>query len=594
MNLQKCYKKIDNYLNKENEYSPRLVDLKNTKDLKEFIQHYDVGNYNFISLSAYCNGDNMPDISELMNDLSNIKQKTFLVDLTSYLNFFCESIIKQYLLDLMSNTYNKQLIIVGYQLEKYFFKTQDPRLKNRIIAIDGEKDKIPSIILIRDDKFVQHKASNICSIKEIPKYVEQADIKNTIYLKTNIIKNNNFTQCIYNIKEQNDIFTIISSMLDEIKLEKKWGTDEQWKYLYSEMLKFKSFNSIINEKFDNIEHLENAIYKFHTFSSLERWLYFIALKAYPPKANWCLSQSANVTDNIDFFIKNIYNCLIENVKNTENNYWDKYKQWKELRLIFNNETETSSYCKYVISKGKDAVFYLTDTTTREKELLFELLNKYKDFYLKNENMDNIKSILTHIYPDIANYLCSYNFNIKNFNFNKYFQDYKYQKIFNTIWEDFEKIVLEQAEKRIYNACLPLRTEKIEIINKQNSHLYFFDALGVEYLGFIVQKCSERNLDTKISVCRANLPTITSENKEFLNEFESLNVEISNIKELDEIKHKENGNFDYQKTKLPIHIIKELECIDSVLKKIKSELESNKYSKAIIISDHGSSRLAVIK
>ena len=116
MNLQECYKKIDNYLSKENEYSPRLVDIKNTNLLKELIQHYNVGTYDFVSLSEYCNGDNMPDFIRLINDLSKMKHKTFLVDLTSYLNFLSEDRIKQYLLDLMSDTYNKQLVIVGYQL----------------------------------------------------------------------------------------------------------------------------------------------------------------------------------------------------------------------------------------------------------------------------------------------------------------------------------------------------------------------------------------------------------------------------------------------------------------------------------------------
>ena len=286
---------------------------------------------------------------------------------------------------------------------------------------------------------------------------------------------------------------------------------------------------------------------------------------------------------------------IYNVQYTENDYWNKYNQWKELRKIFNDSAEISYYCKYVLSKGKDAIYYLTDITQREKEMIFEQLDKYKDIYINSDNMySDIKKLMSNIYPDIADYLSTYNFNNKTFDFNKYFNEYKYQKILNTIFPDFEKVVLEQAEKRIYNACLPLRTEKTELIDKQDSHLYFFDALGVEYLGFIMQKCSKKNLDAKVSVCRANLPTITSANKEFIDDFTPLNIPVDNIKDLDDIKHKEKGNFDYQKTKLPIHLIKELECIDSLLENIRGKLESNEYSKAIIISDHGASRLAVIK
>ena len=303
MNLQESYKKIDNYLSKEDEHSPRLVDIQDTSLLKEFIQHYNVGTYDFVSLSEYCNGDNMPDFIRLINDLSKMKQITFLVDLASYLNFLSESKIKQYLLELMSSTYNKQLVIVGYQLAKYFVKNQDPRLKNRILAVDGEKDKIPTIILINDDKYLKHKKYNICSMQEIPKYMERADVKNPIYLKTKI-SDKVFTKCVYNIKKQNDIFTIISEMVN-IKLDASWGTDEQWNYLYDELLKFKSFKSTISNKFDNVEHLENTIYKYHTFSNMEQWLYFIALKVFQAKNNWCLSQAAIQSDDIAQFKRNI-------------------------------------------------------------------------------------------------------------------------------------------------------------------------------------------------------------------------------------------------------------------------------------------------
>ncbi len=71
------------------------------------------------------------------------------------------------------------------------------------------------------------------------------------------------------------------------------------------------------------------------------------------------------------------------------------------------------------------------------------------------------------------------------------------------------------------------------------------------------------------------------------------VFIPDIKDLDEIKHHGEDNFDYEKTKLPIYLITELEIIDNLLKKIQSAIISEQYSKAIILSDHGASRLAVL-
>lgn len=57
---------------------------------------------------------------------------------------------------------------------------------------------------------------------------------------------------------------------------------------------------------------------------------------------------------------------------------------------------------------------------------------------------------------------------------------------------------------------------------------------------------------------------------------------------------DNG-YDYSREdrKLPIHLIRELELIDELLKKIKTNLTNGDYQKAILIADHGASRLAVI-
>ena len=45
--------------------------------------------------------------------------------------------------------------------------------------------------------------------------------------------------------------------------------------------------------------------------------------------------------------------------------------------------------------------------------------------------------------------------------------------------------------------------------------------------------------------------------------------------------------------MPIYLIKELEIIDELLNKIRASILSGQYSKAIIVSDHGASRLAVL-
>ena len=66
-----------------------------------------------------------------------------------------------------------------------------------------------------------------------------------------------------------------------------------------------------------------------------------------------------------------------------------------------------------------------------------------------------------------------------------------------------------------------------------------------------------------------------------------------IQDIRPLTHHGEDSFDYEKTKTPIYLIKELEIIDNVLKAIKGAILSDKYTKAVIVSDHGSSRLAVL-
>ncbi len=86
-----------------------------------------------------------------------------------------------------------------------------------------------------------------------------------------------------------------------------------------------------------------------------------------------------------------------------------------------------------------------------------------------------------------------------------------------------------------------------------------------------------------------LPSITEKNKEFIQYFGG---KYKKIEDLDKLKH-HSQIYDYQKRKEPIHIFKELEIIDAELRRIESLLVQEIISKAIIVSDHGASRLAVI-
>ena len=145
-------------------------------------------------------------------------------------------------------------------------------------------------------------------------------------------------------------------------------------------------------------------------------------------------------------------------------------------------------------------------------------------------------------------------------------------------------------------CLSLlkpRTQLFDKIDLNGAHTYFLDALGVEYLGYIQSKCNDYGLSLNIMYGRCELPSLTCFNKDFVEVCQNKCCPITDIKDLDEIKHHGEDNFDFEKTKTPIYLIKELEIIESVLQQIKVSLLNNKYNKAVLVSDHGASRLAVL-
>lgn len=142
--------------------------------------------------------------------------------------------------------------------------------------------------------------------------------------------------------------------------------------------------------------------------------------------------------------------------------------------------------------------------------------------------------------------------------------------------------------------VPLWTKRLGI-DVTDTQTYFTDAMGVEYLGYIMSRCHALKLMAKVTVCRCELPSITSRNKEFWDVLSTDRFPIISVDKIDKIKHHGEEGYDYSREdrKLPIHLIRELELIDELLKKIKTNLTNGDYQKAILIADHGASRLAVI-
>lgn len=584
MNIDGCIKKIDKYLTKDN-VQPCIVDVQTAADLSAVVTHYNVGTYKFIDIAEYCNNDEFPHIDALIDVLTHQECATFITGISSVLKLKGDQYLRDTLKNILSMTVQTHIIVLTVRCGKYLNYT-DPRLANRITIVGGDSSIKQNLIFTAKTMPVPRNAQKIHGINSIA-YAVEKDFIGDIYVITDKTKAS-FPSSLFPIAELNKPYSALCLLDGTTKsIGETAGTDEQWGFALSLFEGKNGWADVIDCEFGNHKSLDLAINNYTHFSDDKKWLFFIGAKLFGCANNWVLNYAAKNASVIKDFVKCIYRSILS-IAHTDKKFGLYYNQRKVLlNQLGNPISEVIDYCKIVISKGQSALYYLTDNSQKEKELIFALLDKYSADYTK----DQLVKILEVVYPDLFAYLSDYRF--KNELLDSYFTQYKYQKVINRLLPEFVDVVTEQAEKREYNLILEPRSSIVESIDKTNAQLYFMDAMGVEYLGFIMSLCKEVGIAAKVRVCRSELPSLTCENKEFLCAFENADHPIVSIKDLDEIKHHGKGDYDYQQTKLPIYLAKELDIIRDVIQKIRSKLMDGTIKKAIMIADHGASRLAVL-
>lgn len=584
MTIDASLKKIDRYL-KSNNANPLIVDVQNPCDLDTIMTEFNISGNKFVDIATLCNADELPKLEDLLHKFGDSSENLFITGFTSLYKLLGFDELQSALNTILHLSLASHLVILSFQSRKYL-EFADPRLQRNICVVDGESPAIPEIflwsqILPKDDN--THYVNGVHNIgRAIEEYKSDA-----IHIFTQKTKAN-FSNAVYAICEINSAFSAIVANNSELNiLSEEYGTEEQWLYLLSMIIKNGTLTSLFNNEFGSCDNLHLAVSSYKNYEPMKRWLYFIGLKIFGAKSNFYLDSVIKESSSEKDFVRCVYRGIMK-IEHTSEIFNDVYTQRKELLNSFDNPaSEVIDYCKIIRQKESYAIYYLTDATVQEKNLIFELINKYND----NISDEQLLETLKRIYPDLHLYLRKFDYGISLLN--QYFNMYKLSKVRNHIQKELGILVDEQATQRDFNLLLEHRATKIEKIDKTKAEAYFVDALGVEYLSYIVGKCKEKGLFVNTTLCKSNLPTITSENKEFLEDFNMSSVPVKSIKELDELKHHGSNEYDYTKTKLPIHIVKELEIIDQLIDNIYYSLLQNDFDKCIIISDHGASRLAVI-
>lgn len=581
MKLDDCIKRIERYLTSE-DYTPRLVNIQNKDDLATITRRFWVGSNEFLSIASYAANDENPKLDEFQSAIAKKTGNLFISGITSFLKLMGESALSKELENFTTQTYKAHVIVLCYQCEEYVHFT-DSRAARIVYDVEGQCAKLPDVIFTLPDLSISSEIVIAEGIQQMPNLLETMT-GGKLYVRTKKHKSNYPSSLLF-IKEENKAFDALKSIDSTTNaLNITMGTDEQWTYALREVGKAGSWGKLIEKQFNVPSNLCLIVSNWKNFNSDIRWLYFIALKLNGAGGNWCLNQAIKKSEAVEKLLRQIYRCLLD-VLHTNEDFWNKYDERKTLiDSIGVSDEEVIDYLQMLKSKEAEGVYYLTDSSRLEKERFFELLDKYTQQYSRDE----VLNILRHVYPDLYDYMQPYRF--RNETVYKYFQDYKYQKITNKIHPDFLAVVEKQAIDRDYNLWFSPRSEKIEALNKNGARLYFVDAFGVEYLSFILARCKDMSMLADVSICRCELPSITKINKEFLKAFNDV---APDIKRLDDIKHHGEESFDYRQTKLPVHLIRELEIINDILMDIRNRLVNGSIERAFIISDHGASRLSVI-
>ena len=565
---------------------PLIVDVQTREDLANIAEYFKVGSNKFPAIEEFCNQDEAIKLDELYASVSSNSGNTFITGLSGFLMLFGENVAKQALKTLITTSISGHVVIITYQCEKYLRFT-DPRISEsgRLVIVDGKPDNICNI------NFISPTLSDIFTdsysgIQNIGTAIDSC-FNRAAYIATAIDKSS-FAESVFHISQVNNSYDILRNKDSRTGIvPQACGLPEQWDYVLHQMGKSGTWTTVIVDNFGSENNLLHVISEYPKFDVEKRWLYYIALLICGVKNNDYLKLALNKTSKSSELIKNIFRSVLD-IDCKSENYQKLYRQRKSLISELKKPLpETIDFCKILSTKGEDEIYYLTDLTQPEKEKIIKWLSNYGVKYSKDE----LVSILMNVYPDLAYYLSSYRY--RNEFLNSYFENYKYQKITNRILPSFDKVVEEQAIKMDFVTILKPRTAYVDKLDTQNAQAFFVDAMGVEYLSFIQQKCSEYGLSANISCARCELPSLTVFNKEFVDVLKDKGCLISDIKDLDDIKHHGKDSFDYEKEKTPIYLIKELEIIDDLLTKIKASILAGSYNKAIIISDHGASRLAVL-
>ena len=560
-------------------FSPvRFINIDSLSEWFEMKNLLSMLTTDFIFLSSYCAGDDtFPNLRKLRGDLQKDTRTVCILPLSEFLRVNPDQAAQEINLFLnlhRGEVYSFRIYFLMYRLKSFFLslKITDLRQKECVLLSATDTADDYSLTIIQSSMQFKTDGERVDNFKNYLQYWEKApNAALTLYTENAIyLQDKKFFD---DVKVIANAFDLLRHHYDlSAELKRNFGREEDWQHLAELIAATGNFEQAFCKALAVEVFGTSAFKNFGERERFQKWLLWLRCKL---KNSGYVARCAKESFSPEEFITQIYELIFSCV---DEKFFDEHCEERREILSLMKIFPPESFLERVRQSGKRlALKILTDNSHAERLLIFETLQKFR----LNE-CDTAREILQRVLPALAKYLSGAGNEIFTSEQAEYFHRYRWLKVTNHLTEDFNRRVTEIAKntgKNIY--ALASRNQVVGEEYSDETAILFVDGLGAEYLNFLAEDFAPltENFSVKYRVGRCNLPSVTENNKDFLQDRNA----AGEVLELDTMKHESRT--------YPENILGEMEFLVTIKEKILRALDV--YKKIILCSDHGTSRLAVL-
>ena len=534
------------YLNGNGASNPFFVAFDEPADLASLVAS--LSSYEKVRVSDFCRAaDALPDLDALGDRLTHMKGKAILLGIGEYAALSGDREVKKWIFGLSLN--HLRLVVPVWGGHEFIEEESrnDPRILGRRGVSFSKTGKHWSLRIFRDGLI---KNANATGFKALLGILEDG-CDRTISAITTVVPLNT-TWC----RRIDSAYEVYRERHPQSSVPEAMFSEKQW----------TAFLNDERTRDDSLSSPDSLLRLLEDGTGDDLYLAFAISK----------------TKHSSEWHKNLL-CAILDVSVDDGRFARLYDARKKIVTQF----DKSDVIEYIresrrITNPSDRIRYMTDCTELEREEITRLIVDAGEFSASVEN----------VYPALWNFWRGFSFSSGEFSevLTKYFQDYKRQKLLGRIEPSFMETVRDFAEDRP-QFTLPTRESVLEGVAAGGVALCWIDALGCEFLGFIQSVAERLGLKLKVTSVRAKLPSITSVNRSFYDEWQG--EKMPPVSRLDKIKHGDFEKYDESPTDAATELPHELIVVEESINAIAMRLRKKPGSKVVLTSDHGATRLAVI-